>query len=118
MAKQNPSVNFTALHPGSIVSSFGATLGFAGILYYFMVSTCSNVRRAAKEQDALRAAPLEPDFNTTDALQGADLHCDGNPCPKEKLSTDPETKKPMEWDKHAEKVVKLLAKNELIEKLL
>jgi hypothetical protein len=115
LAKKEPSVSFTCLHPGSIASNFGNSLGFMGAVYYrgFYYFQYSPSQGAAS---AIRAS-LDPDFNTVESLQGAYLHADGNPWPKADLRiNDPDTGKPYEWDKYSEKVVTLA--NELIGKLL
>lgn len=112
MAKKEPSISFTSLHPGSIMSN---SLGFLGQVSYFLTSPFQ-YSASQGAVAALRAA-LDPAFNTVDALQGAYLHCDGNPWAKEKLILeDPETQKPYEWDKNSEKVVTLA--NELIAKVM
>lgn len=115
LAKKEPSINFTSLQPGSIASNFGNSLGLAAKIYYYgfyiFQFTPSQGARAA-----LRAA-LDPEFDTEAALQGAYLHADGNPWPKDQLKIeDPDTKQPYEWDKYSEKVVTLA--NDLIAKLL
>ena len=115
LAKQEPSINFSCLHPGSIASNFGNSLGFIGTIYYrgFYLFQYSPSQGAAT---ALRAS-LDPAFNTAESLQGAYLHADGNPWPKAALTiNDPDTEKPYEGDKYSEKVVTL--GNELIAKLL
>lgn len=115
LANAEPSINFTSQQPGSIVSNFGNALGVIGTIYYkgFYMYQFSPSQGA---RAALRAA-LDPDFNTVQELQGAYLHADGNPWPKDKLNVqDPDTKQPYEWNKYSEKVVKLA--NQLIEKIL
>ena len=115
MSKLYPEVNFTSHNPGSIVSNFGSNLGIFGTIYYygFYLFQYSVSQGACT---ALRAA-LDPDFNTVPELQGAYLHCDMNPWPLDDLKIDdPDTGKPYEWNKYAEKVYK--DTNTIIEKLL
>lgn len=115
LATREPSISFTSLSPGSIVSNFGKEMGLMGAIYYygfypFQFSASQGARAA------LRAA-LDPDFNSVETLQGAYLHCDGNPWPKADLKiNDPDSKKPYEWDTYSKKVVEL--GNQLIDKLL
>lgn len=115
LAVKEPSINFTSLHPGSICSNFGNSLGLVGMIYYygfylFQFSPSQGARAA------LRAA-LDPDFDTVPALQGVYLHADGNPWPMDDLRIDdPDTGKPYEWDKYSEQVVALA--DELIAKII
>ena len=102
-ANIEPSINFTSQHPGSIVSSFGKSLGFVGVLYYYGFYFF-NFSPSQGARAALRAA-LDPDFNTVKELQGAYLHADGNPWPKDSLRIiDPDTNKSYTWNKYAKAV--------------
>lgn len=112
--KLHPQLCFTALHPGSIASNFGGDMGIASKVYYwgfyFFQYTPSQGAVAS-----LRAC-LDPDFNTQADLQGAYLHCDGDPwvpCPPQ--AVNPATGKPyttLEWGEETTKVAdKLIEKS-------
>ena len=77
MQLKHPDLNFVCLHPGSIASNFGADMGVAAKIYYygFYLFQYTASQGAVAE---LRPC-LDPDFNTAPDLQGAYLHCDGNP---------------------------------------
>ena len=116
LAKKEPSISVVSLHPGSILSNFGTNAGgwLAQLSYYISYPFQYGPSQGAGA--ALRAS-LDPAFNTVAELQGAYLHCDGNPWAKASLTIeDPDTKKPYDWDKYSETVVTLT--NELIAKLL
>lgn len=115
MAKKYKTVNFTSQQPGSVVSRFGSSLGWLGTVYYygFYAFQFSPSQGAVA---SLRAA-LDPDFNTKEALQGAYLHADGNPWPKDRLKIDnPASGQPYGWDDYSKQVFD--AANTLIAQLI
>jgi hypothetical protein len=96
------TINFTAVHPGSVITNIGSSgdMGMTLKVYYyafylFQLSPSQGAR------SALRAA-LDPDFSIAETLQGAYLHCDGNPWPPHPPSIDnPGTHQRYTWQDYA-----------------
>lgn len=78
MSKEEPSLSSVSVYPGSVANSHTKrSLGIAETVYqtgFYMFQL--DPTQAARS--SLRAA-LDPDMNTVESLQGAYLHCDGNP---------------------------------------
>lgn len=111
--KMHPELNFVCLHPGSIISNFGSDLGIAAKIYYYGF-WLFNFSASQGAVAALRAC-LDPDFNTEADLQGAYLHCDGNPwIPMAPTSINPDTNKAYTREEFAKATAEVADK--LIEK--
>ena len=89
--KLYPKICFVSYHPGSIRTD---KVNMVGNMFRFSASQGARA--------ALRAA-LDPDFSSEPSLQGAYLHCDGNPWePEIPLTKDPKTGNPYHWEPFAE----------------
>mmetsp|Transcript_8732 Transcript_8732/g.18888 ORF Transcript_8732/g.18888 Transcript_8732/m.18888 type:complete len:395 (+) Transcript_8732:109-1293(+) len=109
----HPEINFVALHPGSIASNFGGDMGAVAKVYYWGFYAFQYVPSQGAVA-ALRAS-LDPDFNSEADLQGAYLHCDGNPwTPCHPEAMDPTTKAPYAMEEYGKALMeaadKIIAK--------
>lgn len=97
-----PHISFTAVHPGSVASKIGNDGGVGMTLkLYFAAFYLFQLSPSQGARSALRAV-LDPDFNTEANLQGAYLHCDGNPWPPYAPTLEnPGTRQAYEWQDYA-----------------
>ena len=111
----HPELCFVALHPGSIASNFGGELGIAAKIYYYGFYFFQYTPKQGATAE-LRPC-LDPDFNTAPDLQGAYLHCDGNPwVPHAPKTLNPATKEPYTIEEYGKATVEVADK--LIEQAL